>query len=61
MELLGKSLEELKAYCKAVGEPAYRGGQIYRALSSHANTFRASGRRGWLKSAIRNSFTIETI
>ena len=32
MELLGKSLEELQAYCKALGEPAYRGGQIYHAL-----------------------------
>ncbi len=32
MELLGKSREELQAYCKALGEPAYRGGQIYHAL-----------------------------
>jgi 23S rRNA (adenine2503-C2)-methyltransferase len=32
MELLGKSLEELRAYCKSLGEPEYRGGQIYHAL-----------------------------
>jgi 23S rRNA (adenine2503-C2)-methyltransferase len=32
MELLGKSKEELRAFCAALGEPAYRGGQIYHAL-----------------------------
>jgi len=32
MELLGRSLEELRAYCKSLGEPEYRGGQIYHAL-----------------------------
>jgi len=32
MELLGKSKEELRALCLAMGEPAYRGGQIYHAL-----------------------------
>lgn len=32
MELLGKSREELRAYCEELGEPAYRGGQIYHAL-----------------------------
>jgi 23S rRNA (adenine2503-C2)-methyltransferase len=32
MELLGKSREELQAYAKTLGEPAYRGGQIYHAL-----------------------------
>jgi 23S rRNA (adenine2503-C2)-methyltransferase len=32
MELLGKSKEELRAYCAALGEPGYRGGQIYHAL-----------------------------
>ena len=32
MELLGKSKDELRAMCVAVGEPAYRGGQIYHAL-----------------------------
>ncbi len=32
IELLGKSKEELRAFCAGLGEPAYRGGQIYRAL-----------------------------
>ena len=31
-ELLGKSKEELREFCVALGEPAYRGGQIYHAL-----------------------------
>ncbi len=32
MELLGKSKGELQEYCQSLGEPAYRGGQIYHAL-----------------------------
>jgi len=32
VELLGKSKEELRAFCVEMGEPAYRGGQIYHAL-----------------------------
>ena len=32
VELLGKSKEELRAFCAALGEPAYRGGQMYHAL-----------------------------
>jgi len=32
IELLGKSKEELRAFCTGLGEPAYRGGQIYHAL-----------------------------
>jgi len=32
VELLGKSKEELRAFCAVLGEPAYRGGQIYHAL-----------------------------
>ena len=32
MELLGKSKNELRDFCVALGEPAYRGGQIYHAL-----------------------------
>ena len=32
IELLGKSQEELAAQCVALGEPAYRGAQIYNAL-----------------------------
>jgi len=32
MELFGKSKDELREMCVAIGEPAYRGGQIYHAL-----------------------------
>ena len=32
MELMGKSREELQAYCAELGEPAYRGEQIYHWL-----------------------------
>ena len=32
MELLGKSREQLKAYCAELGEPAYRADQIYHWL-----------------------------
>src|SRR4029077_11308799 len=33
-ELLGKSKEELRAFCVGLGEPAFRGAQIYHALYS---------------------------
>jgi 23S rRNA (adenine2503-C2)-methyltransferase len=32
MELLGKSKTELREHCTSLGEPAYRGGQIYHAM-----------------------------
>jgi len=32
IELLGKSKQELRELCVALGEPAYRGEQLYRAL-----------------------------
>jgi 23S rRNA (adenine2503-C2)-methyltransferase len=32
MELLGKSKAELRDFCIGLGEPAYRGGQLYHAL-----------------------------
>src|SRR6266436_10453995 len=32
MELLGKSRLELSDFCVSLGEPAYRGGQLYHAL-----------------------------
>jgi 23S rRNA (adenine2503-C2)-methyltransferase len=32
VELLGKSREELRTYCRELGEPAYRGEQIYHWL-----------------------------
>jgi 23S rRNA (adenine2503-C2)-methyltransferase len=34
MELLGKSKEELREFCVTLGEPAFRGAQIYHALYS---------------------------
>jgi len=37
MELLGKSREELRTLCVELGEPAYRGDQIYRALYAEKN------------------------
>ena len=37
MELLGKSREELREWMKALGEPAYRGDQIYRAQYQERN------------------------
>jgi 23S rRNA (adenine2503-C2)-methyltransferase len=37
MELLGKSKEELREYCVELGEPAFRGAQIYHALYSERN------------------------
>jgi 23S rRNA (adenine2503-C2)-methyltransferase len=37
MELLGKSREELQAYCLTLGEPAYRGRQIYHSLYAERN------------------------
>jgi 23S rRNA (adenine2503-C2)-methyltransferase len=37
MELLGKTREELREYCLALGEPAYRGEQIYHALYAEKN------------------------
>jgi 23S rRNA (adenine2503-C2)-methyltransferase len=32
VNLLGQSVEELRAFMQSLGEPAYRGAQIYRAL-----------------------------
>jgi len=37
MELLGKSREELRKWLEEMGEPAYRGDQIYRALYQERN------------------------
>src|SRR3954468_9796067 len=34
IELLGKSKEELREFCAALGQPAYRANQIYHALYS---------------------------
>jgi 23S rRNA (adenine2503-C2)-methyltransferase len=32
IELFGKSQQELRAFCLALGEPEYRGGQLYHAM-----------------------------
>jgi 23S rRNA (adenine2503-C2)-methyltransferase len=37
MELLGKNLDELRAFCQSLGEPAYRGAQLYHALYAERN------------------------
>jgi len=37
MELLGKSKAELRAYFRSIGEPAYRGAQLYHALYTERN------------------------
>jgi len=37
MELLGKSKQELRDYCAALGEPAYRGDQLYHAFYAERN------------------------
>src|SRR6266404_6971116 len=37
MELLGKSRDELREWLAGIGEPAYRGDQIYRALYQERN------------------------
>jgi 23S rRNA (adenine2503-C2)-methyltransferase len=42
MELLGKSRKELRTFCVELGEPAYRGDQIYRALYAEKNFALAS-------------------
>jgi 23S rRNA (adenine2503-C2)-methyltransferase len=42
MELLGKSKEELRAFCQSLGEAAYRGAQLYHALYAERNLALAS-------------------
>ncbi len=58
MELLGKSKNELRDFCVALGEPAYRGGQIYHALYAER---RASVREiSNLPAALRERLAAET-
>ena len=38
MVLIGKSLDELRELCAQMGEPGYRGGQIYRELYERRQT-----------------------
>ncbi|HKE34128.1 MAG TPA: 23S rRNA (adenine(2503)-C(2))-methyltransferase RlmN [Candidatus Acidoferrum sp.] len=37
IELLGKSKQELRVFCAELGEPSYRGGQVYHALYAERN------------------------
>ena len=37
MELLGKNRQELREYCHSLGEPGYRGAQLYHALYAERN------------------------
>src|ERR1700680_2082499 len=39
MELWGKSKNELRDLCQSLGEPAYRGGQIYHALYAERKSY----------------------
>ena len=57
MELLGKTREQLRAYCKSLGEPAYRGAQIYHALYAERNLELA--RMTNLSSALRRKLAAE--
>jgi 23S rRNA (adenine2503-C2)-methyltransferase len=57
MELLGKSKEELQGYCQSLGEPAYRGGQIYHAL--YAERKLALAEMTTLPSALREKLAQE--
>jgi 23S rRNA (adenine2503-C2)-methyltransferase len=59
LELLGKSREELKAYCAASGEPAYRADQIYHWL--YAEREFAIERWSNLPAALREKLTRETV
>jgi len=57
MELLGKTKKELRAYCESLGEPAYRGSQIYHAL--YAERELALARMNNLPSALREKLASE--
>ena len=58
MELLGKSKEELREICAAMGEPAYRGGQMYHAL--YAERKFAPAQMTNLPAAFRERLAAET-
>jgi len=57
MELLGKSKEELGAFFTALGEPAYRGAQLYHALYAEHNLSVASMSN--LPAALRSKLAAE--
>jgi 23S rRNA (adenine2503-C2)-methyltransferase len=58
MELLGKSREELRMLCVEMGEPAYRGDQLYRAL--YAKRIFDLARMTNLPAAFREKLAAET-
>src|SRR5690349_3409605 len=58
LDLLGKSREELKAYCMALGEPAYRADQIYNWL--YAESEFSTERWTNLPTALREKLNRET-
>src|ERR1700688_2947823 len=58
MELLGKSREELRALCVEMGEPAYRGDQLYRSL--YADRIFDLARVTNLPAAFREKLAAET-
>jgi 23S rRNA (adenine2503-C2)-methyltransferase len=58
LELLGKSREELMAYCGTLGEPAYRAGQIYHWL--YAEREFSVERMSNLPAALREKLKRET-
>jgi len=59
LELLGKSREELKAYCAGLGEPAYRADQIYHWL--YAEREFSVERWSNLPAALREKLTREAV
>lgn len=58
VELLGKSKSELREFCVSLGEPAYRGGQIYHAL--YAERKFAVGEMTNLPAVLRQRLAKET-
>ena len=57
MELLGKSNQELREFCASLGEPGYRGDQIYHALYAERNF--ALAEMTTLPAALREKLTRE--
>src|ERR1700716_1700175 len=58
MELLGKSKNELRDFCASLGEPVYRGGQIYHAL--YAERKSSVREISNLPAALRERLAVET-
>jgi len=58
INLLGKSAEELRAFLQSIGEPAYRGGQVYHAL--YAERRFAPAEMSNLPAALRDRLLSET-